>query len=121
MPDPTTRTSLSALAVFANLQAVLACQAERRSESHHDRFGGGDRVGGELVTHHPAPLADGVDHGPPRCRWGDTQVQSNNNERVLTCCRVDHLDATPAVPAKRSRGRVKRIVLGIPTSNQGGR
>jgi hypothetical protein len=62
MPDPTTRTSLCALAVVANLQAVLACQAERRSESHRDRFGAEDRVGGERVTHHPAPLADGVDH-----------------------------------------------------------
>jgi len=121
MPDPTTRTSLSALVVFANLQAVLACQAERRSESHRDRFGGEDRVGGELVTHHPAPPADGVDHGPPRCRWGDTQVQSNNNERARTCWRVEHLDETPAVPAKRSRFRAKRIVLGLPTLNHGGR
>jgi hypothetical protein len=60
-----------------------------------------------------------------RCRWGDTQVQSNNNERVQTCCRVNHLDnhldETPAEPAKRSSFRAERILLGSPTLNQGGR
>ena len=52
---------------------------------------------------------------PKRDAGGDPQVQSNNNERVQTCCCLIHPDETPAVPAKRSRGRVKRILFGIPT------
>jgi hypothetical protein len=46
--------------------------------------------------------------------WGDTQVQSNNECGPTYGC-LKHPDETPAVPAKRSRGRVKRILFGIPT------